>query len=137
MPKLNLLEKALSIVSPKFGAKRLADKCKLNELSRFAGAYPMRDRLPSRPLSGGEGFNATYERIELIKAARELEDNNPIIRSILLKFSQYALGNFRYMSRTGDRKIDQSYEDYWSAWCRKCDFFGRNNFHALSHLALP
>jgi hypothetical protein len=136
MPKLNLLEKALSIVSPKFGAKRLADKCKLNELSRFAGAYPMRDRLPSRPLSGGEGFNATYERIELIKAARELEDNNPIIRSILLKFSQYALGNFRYMSRTGNREIDQAYEDYWQAWSKRCDFFGRHNFHGLSHLAL-
>ena len=136
MPQLNFLEKAITAINPKFGVKRLADKCKLTELTRFAGAYPLRDRLPSRPLSGGEGYNSTYERIELIKAGRDLEDNNPIIRSILLKFSQYALGNFRYMSRTGDRAIDQSYEDYWSAWCKKCDFFGRNNFHALSHLAL-
>ena len=136
MPQLNLLEKAISTINPSFGVKRLADKCKLIEFNRFAAAYPNRDRRPSRPLSGGEGYTATYERIELIKAARELEDNNPIIRSILLKFSQYALGNFRYMSRTGDRNIDQMYEDYWMSWCKRADFFGRHSFQTLSHLAL-
>jgi lambda family phage portal protein len=136
MPQLNILEKAISKISPKFGVKRLADKCKLVEFNRFAAAYPMKDRMPSRPLSGGEGFSSTFERIELIKAARDLEDNNPIIRSILLKFSQYALGNFRYMSRTGNREIDTMYEHYWMSWCKKADFFGRHNFHALSHLAL-
>ena len=83
MPQLNILEKAISKISPKFGVKRLADKCKLVEFNRFAAAYPMKDRMPSRPLSGGEGFSSTFERIELIKAARDLEDNNPIIRSIL------------------------------------------------------
>ena len=136
MPDLNLFEKALSVINPNFGVKRLADKCKLIEFTRFAGAYPLRDRLPSRPLSGGEGYSATYERLELLKAGRDLEDNNPIVRSILLKFSQYALGNFRYMSRTGDRQVDQAYEDYWNAWCKRCDFFGRHTFQALSHLAL-
>lgn len=136
MAKLNLFEKAISTISPKFGVKRLADKCRLIEFNRFAAAYPMKDRRPSRPLSGGEGFSSTFERIELIKASRDLEDNNPIIRSILLKFSQYALGNFRYMSRTGNRDIDNAYEHYWMSWCKKADFFGRHNFHALSHLAL-
>lgn len=136
MPKLNLFEKAITAINPNFGVKRLADKCKLIEFARFAGAYPLRDRLPSRPLSGGEGYSATYERLELLKAGRDLEDNNPIVRSILLKFSQYALGNFRYMSRTGDRAIDQAYEDYWMAWCKRCDFFGRHSFQSLSHLAL-
>lgn len=136
MAQLNFLEKAISTINPKFGVKRLADKCKLVELTRFAGAYPSRDRLPSRPLSGGESYYSTFERLQLIRAGRELEDNNPIVRSILLKFSQYALGNFRYMSRTGSREIDQAYEDYWSAWCKKCDYFGRHNFESLSHLAL-
>jgi lambda family phage portal protein len=136
MAKLNFIERAISSINPKFGVKRLADKCKLTELTRFAGAYPSRDRRPSLPLSGGESYYSTYERLELIKAGRELEDNNPIIRSILLKFSQYALGNFRYMSRTGDAVVDQSYEDYWSAWCKRCDYFGRHNFESLSHLAL-
>jgi lambda family phage portal protein len=136
MTKLNFFEKAISTLNPKFGVKRLADKCKLVELTRFAGAYPSRDRLPSRPLSGGESYYSTFERLQLIRAGRELEDNNPIVRSILLKFSQYALGSFRYMSRTGSREIDQAYEDYWSAWCKKCDYFGRHNFESLSHLAL-
>jgi len=136
MAQLNFLEKAISTLNPKFGLKRLADKCKLTEFTRFAGAYPSRDRLPSRPLSGGESYYSTYERLQLIRAGRELEDNNPIIRSILLKFSQYALGNFRYMSRTGDRVVDQAYEDYWSSWCKRCDYFGRQNFESLSHLAL-
>lgn len=136
MPELSIIEKAISKLSPKFGVKRLADKCRLHELSRFAGAYPMKDRLPSRPLSGGEGYGATFERLELLKAGRDLEDNNPIVRSILLKFSQYALGNFRYMSRTGDKVLDQAYEDYWNSWCKRADFFGRHSFHALSHLAM-
>ena len=108
MPQLNLIEKAISTLNPQFGVKRLADKCRLIEFNRFAAAYPMKDRRPSRQLSGGEGFSSTFERIELIKASRDLEDNNPIIRSILLKFSQYALGNFRYMSRTGNRDIDNA-----------------------------
>jgi lambda family phage portal protein len=136
MAQLNFFEKAISSLNPKFGVQRLADKCKLTELTRFAGAYPSRDRLPSRPLSGGESYYSTFERLQLIRAGRELEDNNPIVRSILLKFSQYALGNFRYMARTGDRTIDQAYEDYWASWCKRCDYFGRHNFESLSHLAL-
>lgn len=136
MPKLNLLERAVSTLNPAFGIKRLADKCKLTEFNRFAASYNGRERLPSRILSGGEGFTSTFERIQLIRGARELEDNNSIIRSILLKFSQYALGNFRYSSRTGDKRIDDMYEKHWENWSRKCDYFGRHNFHSLSHLAL-
>ena len=136
MPNLNFIEKAISSVNPAFGIKRLADKCKLVEFNRFAGAYTLTDRAPSRILSGGEGFSSTFERIQLIRAARDLEDNNSIIRSILLKFSQYALGQFRYSSRTGDNKIDDAYEKYWENWCKKADYLGRHNFHSLSHLAL-
>ena len=68
MPQLNILEKAISKLSPSFGIKRLADKCRLTEFNRFAAAYPNRDRKPSRPLSGGEGYTATFERIQLMRS---------------------------------------------------------------------
>jgi len=90
----------------------------------------------SRGVSGGEDTAGTRERLSLIRAARDLADNFPPVRSLLLKFATYVSGRIAYQARTGDHDVDTKIEKYWQKWCNECDFLGRHNFTTLLQLAV-
>jgi len=87
-------------------------------------------------VSGGEDTAGTRERLSLIRAARDLADNFPPVRSLLLKFATYVSGRIAYQARTGDHEVDTKIEKYWQKWCNECDFLGRHNFTTLLQLAV-
>ena len=132
----DLLTKAISFVSPKAALDRMVNQAKLRNFGRFDSALTSEKRGISRGVSGGEDTAGTRERFALIRAARDLADNFPPVRSLLLKFATYVSGRIAYQARTGDRAVDTQIERYWNKWCNECDFLGRHNFTTLLQLAV-
>ena len=132
----DIITKALSFVSPKAALDRMISQAKLRNFGRFDSALTSEKRGISRGVSGGEDTAGTRERFALIRAARDLADNFPPVRSLLLKFATYVSGRIAYQARTGDRAVDTQIERYWNKWCNECDFLGRHNFTTLLQLAV-
>jgi len=132
----DLITKALSFVSPKAALDRMVNQAKLRNFGRFDSALTSEKRGISRGVSGGEDTAGTRERFALIRAARDLADNFPPVRSLLLKFATYVSGRIAYQARTGDHEVDTKIEKYWQKWCNECDFLGRHNFTTLLQLAV-
>ena len=133
---MDIFTKALSFVSPKIALDRMVNQAKLRNFGRFDSALASEKRGISRGVSGGEDTSGTRERFALIRAARDLADNFPPVRSILLKFATYVSGRIAYQARTGDHNIDTEIERYWQKWANNCDFLGRHNFTTLLQLAV-
>jgi len=132
----DLITKALSFVAPRAALDRMVNQAKLRNFGRFDSALTSEKRGISRGVSGGEDTAGTRERLSLIRAARDLADNFPPVRSLLLKFATYVSGRIAYQARTGDHDVDTKIEKYWQKWCNECDFLGRHNFTTLLQLAV-
>ena len=132
----DIITKALSLVSPKAALDRMVNQAKLRNFGRFDSALTSEKRGISRGVSGGEDTAGTRERFALIRAARDLADNFPPVRSLLLKFATYVSGRIAYQARTGHHEVDTKIEKYWQKWCNECDFLGRHNFTTLLQLAV-
>jgi lambda family phage portal protein len=132
----DIITKAISFISPKIALDRMVNQAKLRNFGRFDSALTSEKRGISRGVGGGEDTSGTRERISLIRSARDLADNFPPVRSLLLKFATYVAGRISYQARTGDRDIDSQIERYWQRWCESCDFLGRHNFTSLLQLAV-
>jgi lambda family phage portal protein len=109
---------------------------RLRNFGRFDSALESTKRGISRNISGAEDTAGTAERYKLIRAARDLADNFPPVRSLLLKFATYVAGRLSYQARTGDRDVDEQVERYWRNWCKSCDFLRRHDFVTLLQLAV-
>jgi lambda family phage portal protein len=132
----DIITKALSLVAPKAALDRMVNQAKLRNFGRFDSALTSEKRGISRGVSGGEDTAGTRERLSLIRAARDLADNFPPVRSLLLKFATYVSGRIAYQARTGDHDVDTKIEKYWQKWMNECDFLGRHNFTTLLQLAV-
>jgi lambda family phage portal protein len=132
----DIITKALSLVAPKAALDRMVNQAKLRNFGRFDSALTSEKRGISRGVSGGEDTAGTRERLSLIRAARDLADNFPPVRSLLLKFATYVSGRIAYQARTGDHEVDTQIEKYWQKWMNECDFLGRHNFTTLLQLAV-
>jgi lambda family phage portal protein len=109
---------------------------RLRNFGRFDAALESSKRGISRNIAGGEDTSGTAERYKLIRAARDLADNFPPVRSLLLKFATYVSGRLSYQARTGNKDLDAQIERYWADWCSKCDFLRRHDFTTLLQLAV-
>lgn len=133
---MDIITKALSYVSPQAALGRMISQAKLRNFGRFDSALTSEKRGISRGVGGGEDTSGTRERFALIRAARDLADNFPPVRSLLLKFATYVSGRIAYQARTGDHATDTAIERYWQRWCDNCDFLGRHDFTTLLQLAV-
>lgn len=115
---------------------RMVSQERLRNFGRFDSALASIKRGIPRSISGAEDTSGTPERHWLIRAARDLADNFPPVRSLLLKFATYVAGRLSYQARTGDKDVDEQIERYWQKWCRNCDFLRRHDFVSLLQLAV-
>jgi lambda family phage portal protein len=134
--KQDFITKALAVVSPKAAMSRMISQERLRNFGRFDSALDSAKRGISRNISGAEDTAGTAERYKLIRAARDLADNFPPVRSLLLKFSTYVSGRLAYQARTGDKDVDEQVERYWRNWCKSCDFLRRHDFVTLLQLSV-
>jgi lambda family phage portal protein len=132
--KQTFLDKLVSFVNPQAGVQRLMAKKALTKFEYDAVKYTRERRGPSN-LSGAEDFRSNYDRVELMKRARDLAENNGLVRSILMKFASHVASNLTYQARTDNPKANTEIEAYWNEWFANCDLSTRHTGSTLMQVA--
>jgi lambda family phage portal protein len=133
---MNWIDKTVALISPSAAIKRLKAREMLTEF-RYEGAAATRDRALTgfTQTQNTESSANARDRIQLMSEARDLMQNFPLVKGLLIELATYAFGTVRYQARTGDTKRDEEYETAWEEWCRQCDISGRHNFQNFVRLA--
>jgi len=108
---------------------------KLVNFSYDAVKYTRERKGPSS-LSGAEDYRSNYDRVELMKRARDLAENVGLVRSILMKFASHTAANISYQARTENPEVNSDVEAYWSEWWDKCDISTRHTGSTLMQVAV-
>lgn len=135
---MNWFDKTIQFFAPEKARMNLEARVRLKEFERNA-ATPGR----LRGYSGGLHSNGSPEthktnrdRLNLMWEARDLEKNDAVICGILERMTQYIVGRLEYKANTGDRETDRIYQDYFHAWCKRCDVTRRFTFREMVEIAL-
>jgi lambda family phage portal protein len=133
--ELNLIDKAIAFVNPQRAVDRLVARQKLRNFEYDAVKYNRERKGPSS-LSGAEDYRSNYDRVELMKRARDLAENVGLVRSILLKFAGHVAGTISYQARTQNPQVNTDVEAYWNEWWDKCDISTRHTGSTLMQVAV-
>ena len=133
--ELNLVDKAVAFFNPKGAVDRLVARQKIKNFEYDAVKYSRERRGPSQ-LSGAEDYRSNYDRVELMKRARDLAENVGLVRSLLMKFASHVAANVSYQARTENRQANSEIEAYWSSWFDSCDLSGRHSGSTLLQVAI-
>lgn len=132
---MNLIDKAVAFINPQGAVDRLIARQKLTKFEYDAVKYTRERKGPSA-LSGAEDYRSNYDRVELMKRARDLAENVGLVRSLLLKFAGHVAGSISYQARTQNPQINTDVEAYWAEWWDKCDISTRHTGSTLMQVAV-
>lgn len=119
--------------------KELLDRNQLLRNQRmmlYAGAEPGRQRPSPNILSTPEDFRQAYERIVLIRAARQMEEDMPFFDGILGDFETYVVGELRYLPGTGNPEADALIAEFLEWQFDQCDNSQRLDLVKIARLAV-
>ena len=133
--QLNLIDKAVAFLNPQGAVNRMIARQKLVNFSYDAVKYTRERKGPSS-LSGAEDYRSNYDRVELMKRARDLAENVGLVRSILMKFASHTAANVSYQARTENPEVNTEVEAYWAEWWDKCDISTRHTGSTLMQVAM-
>jgi lambda family phage portal protein len=133
--QLNLIDKAVAFLNPQGAVNRMIARQKLVNFSYDAVKYTRERKGPSS-LSGAEDYRSNYDRVELMKRARDLAENVGLVRSILMKFASHTAANISYQARTENPEVNTEVEAYWADWWDKCDISTRHTGSTLMQVAM-
>lgn len=133
--ELNLIDKAIAFVNPQRAVDRLVARQKLKNFEYDAVKYSRERKGPSS-LSGAEDYRSNYDRVELMKRARDLAENVGLVRSLLLKFAGHVAGTISYQARTQNPQVNTEVEAFWNEWWDKCDISTRHTGSTLMQVAV-
>ena len=100
----------------------------------YAGAEPGINRPSPNILSTPEDYKPAYERIILIRYARQLEEDYPFFDGILNDFETYVVGELDYMPATGNADADRKIKDYLDWQFDQCDISERLDLVKMARL---
>lgn len=121
------LDKAIATVSPGWGAKRVVARREFT----YEAARNTRLRNSAVRLQGPEDYTAFPDRLQLIRQMRDLVQNFGLFQSIQRKLAMYCFGRIRYDALTGDKKINDAYEQRLAERFRALDISGRHNLRQI------
>ena len=132
---LNLIDKAIAFVNPQGAVDRLVARQRIKNFEYDAVKYSRQRKGPSQ-LSGAEDYRSNYDRVELMKRARDLAENVGLVRSILMKFASHTAANISYQARTENPEVNTDVEMYWAEWFDKCDITTRHTGSTMMQVAM-
>ena len=133
--QLNVIDKAVAFINPQRAVERLVARQKLEKFNYDAVKYSRERKGPSS-LSGAEDFRSNYDRVELMKRARDLAENVGLVRSLLMKFGTHVAGSITYQARCSNPKVNTEVEEFWNDWWDKCDISTRHTGGMLMQVAI-
>jgi capsid protein len=132
------LDRAIMVVSPQAGFRRLEARAALTYFG-YDAANPGALRGPSGGLYKNAAAESPKMQLDTVKVmwdARDASRNNTLLGGVLRRTVRYCVPKISYQSRTGDRKTDQVYEDFFHDWCTRCDITGRHTLRKLARMSL-
>jgi Phage portal protein, lambda family len=104
----------------------------------YAAANPGVKRPSAPQLYGPEDYRQAYERIVMIRYARQAEDDLPYVEGILSDFETYVIGELRYRANSGNPNADKVINDFLEfQFCKsQCDYSGKLDLTSLAKLAI-
>ena len=134
------LDGAISVISPRWGARRTAYRQAMEELR---GNYDVGDfsRLNSnwRAVSGSGEFIDRDSRDITRYRARDLERNSDMMNSLISAWVRNTVGRGRKLQvQTGDEELGEQIEKLCDRWCkaRNCDVTGTQSLNQILRTAV-
>lgn len=127
----------IATFSPAWAASRALARVQAEELSSFRTQRRSRiDPAAGRPGRADWHLDGTYERIQMIEDARDLERNNVIARGLLDRATDNVVGcGFRQQATTNSPKWNDRAEKLWKEWADfECDVRNLSTFDELLQL---
>lgn len=136
---MNWLDKAISFISPEWGAKRAAWRSNLDEIRNYdAGNYSRLNAGWAVTNRSAEATDQAYR--DVVRArARDLERNSDIMNSVLRSYRRNVIGaGFQLQVNGKNSRINKELERLWKKWCkaRNCDVTGTQNFMQIMRMAV-
>jgi capsid protein len=133
--KQNLLDKAISYLSPAAGVRRLAAKNVLHEF-RYDGASMTHKRASAPQNISPNSFDVQRDRLQLMREAEDLERNFSPAKMLNRKVAMYS-SPISYNAQTGDTELDKEIEDYLNNEVfPNCDLTGRYDFFKMMEFGI-
>lgn len=134
---MNFSNLAYNLITGQWRVDRLRTQAFVEHEKRaqmYAGANPGIKRPTPNSLSSPEDFKQAYERIVLIRGARQMEEDFQFFDGILSDFETYVVGDLRYMPSTGNPDADKAIANYLEWQFDQCDYSQRLDLTKLARL---
>lgn len=102
----------------------------------YAAAHPGINRPMAPMISTPEDYRQAYERIIMLRYARQMEDDVPYIESILGDFETYVVGDLRYRPNTGNKEADKVIMEHLEWRFAECDYAGKLDLTGIAKLSV-
>lgn len=140
MKKINILEKAIEIISPQTACKREAWRQQCEELRRnYDGGSNGRLNAAWR-ITNESGENTDKAYRDIIRArARDLERNSDLARSVISAYRRNVVGRgFTLQAKTDNAEINSRIEMLWREWSKaeNCDVTGTQSLTEMLRMAV-
>jgi Phage portal protein, lambda family len=113
-----------------------AKKTQAQRMQLYAGAQPGVNRPTPNQLTSPEDYRPAYERIVLIRAARQMEEDFPFFDAILRDFETYVVGELKYTPATASAEADKVIAEFLEWKFDQIDYTNRFDLCSLAKLAV-
>lgn len=101
----------------------------------YAGAEPGTRRQHPNILSAPDDYKQAWERIVLIRAARQMEEDHGFFDGLLGDFEDYVVGEeLLYLPGTGNTDADKVIREYLEWQFATCDYSGKHDLTKIAQL---
>lgn len=135
-PKLNWIDRAIGVVSPRTSLRRGMARAALAEATRaYDGASVGRRTEGWQALATSADAENMRALPKLRNRSRDLTRNNPHARKALNVWVNNIVGSGIWpRAKTGDAALDKQANDLFMAWAKTCDADGQLDFAGLQDL---
>jgi hypothetical protein len=103
----------------------------------YAGAEPGISRPYPNVLNSPEDYKQAYERIVLIRAARQMEEDYGFFQGLLRDFENYVVGErLVYLPNTGNPDADRRIREFLEWQFDEADFQGQDDLTKIAQIAV-
>ncbi len=129
---MNLFERSIAAIAPRYAAKRALARVQLGQVRRVEGTMKrLREDNPSFGVNTGDPNDARPARIVDRAAVLRLAYQNPYGRKAIRALLNGTIG----WGITGAPKAPKAVQNLWNQWTKVSDFRGRLNFYGQQALA--
>lgn len=134
--KMNFVDRAVAWVAPIAGIRRMQARKHLEKFQYEAARFNRERRQATAQTDNRNGSQYERDRVQIMRNARDLEENHPIVGSLHTKYS-LNVAPVSYQAQTGDKTLDKDIEDAWREDISvNCDLLERYSFYELASFAV-